>query len=74
MRAREVLTFLVQPDDKGGGKGGGLNPSRWSAAGYGDADPLKSNDSADGKRQNRRCEIVALPNVEELLDLRDLGR
>ena len=67
MRAREVLALLVQPADKGGG---GLNPSRWSAAGYGDTDPLKSNDTPEGKQANRRCELVVLPNVEEMLDLR----
>ena len=71
MRAREVLAFLVGGADKGGG---GLNPSRWSAAGYGDTDPVKGNDSAEGRQQNRRCELVVVPNVEEMLDLRELTR
>lgn len=70
MRAREVVAFLVQPQ----GKGGGLQAGRWSAAGYGDADPLDPSDSAEAKKQNRRCEIVAVPNVEETIDLKDLGR
>ncbi len=70
MRAREVVALLLQPADKGGG---GLNPSRWSAAGYGDADPVKPNDTPDGKQANRRCEIVVQPAVEEVLDLRTLA-
>jgi chemotaxis protein MotB len=71
MRAREVLALLVQPADKGGG---GLNPSRWSAAGYGAADPIKSNDTPEGKQANRRCEIIVQPAIEEVLDLRALGQ
>lgn len=71
MRAREVLAYLITPADKGGG---GLSPSRVSAAGYGDADPLDPGDSAEAKKANRRCEIVALPSVEETLDLKDIGR
>lgn len=69
MRAREVLAFLVKPIDKGGG---GLNPARWSAAGYGSTDPVKPNDTPEGKQANRRCELVVLPNVEEMLDLKAL--
>ena len=69
MRAREVLALLVQPADKGGG---GLSPSRWSAAGYGDADPLRPNDTPEGKQANRRCELVVQPNPDELLDLKSL--
>jgi len=69
MRAREVLTFLIQPTDKGGG---GLSPTRWSASGYGDTDPMKPNDSPENKQANRRCELVVLPNMEEMLDLKSL--
>jgi len=69
MRAREVLAVLLQPADKGGG---GLNPSRWSAAGYGEVDPVKSNETPEGKQANRRIEIVILPAVEEVLDLKPL--
>lgn len=69
MRAREVLDFLVKPKEKGGG---GLDPSKWSASGYGEMDPIKSNDSPEGKQANRRCELVVVPNVEEMLDLKSL--
>lgn len=69
MRAREVLTFLIQPKDKGGG---GLDPAKWSAAGYGDTDPVKPNDTPENKQANRRCELVVVPNMEEMLDLKSL--
>jgi len=69
MRAREVLSFLITPKDKAGG---GLDASRWSASGYGDTDPVKSNDTPEGKQANRRCELVVVPNVEEMLDLKSL--
>lgn len=69
MRAREVLAFLIQPTDKGGG---GLNASKWSAAGYGDTDPMKANDTPENKQANRRCELVVVPSLEEMLDLKSL--
>jgi chemotaxis protein MotB len=68
MRAREVLAFLVDP------KNGGLEASHWSAAGYGDLEPVDSNDTPEGRQANRRCELVVLPNVEEMLDLRKLAQ
>ena len=68
MRAREVLVFLVDTQEKGGG----LSPNRWSAVGYGDTDPVRANDSPENKQANRRCELVVLPNVEEMLDLKTL--
>ena len=69
MRAREVLAFLIKPEDQ---RGGGLDPARWSAAGYGDTDPVVANDSAGNRQKNRRCELILLPNVEEMLDIRNL--
>lgn len=69
MRAREVLVFLTSPTEKGGG---GLPENRWSAVGYGDTDPVKPNDTAENKQANRRVELVVMPNVEEMLDLKTL--
>jgi chemotaxis protein MotB len=71
MRAREVLNFLVTPSEQKGG-GGGLPPDHWSAAGYGDTDPVAGNDSPENMQKNRRVELVVVPNVEEMLDLRSL--
>ena len=48
-RADAVRTFLVQQ---------GLNPATVTAMGMGPADPVASNDTAVGRQQNRRVEIV----------------
>jgi outer membrane protein OmpA-like peptidoglycan-associated protein len=38
--------------------GGGLDPGRMRVVGHGESVPVASNDSEDGRRQNRRVEIV----------------
>jgi chemotaxis protein MotB len=53
-------------------KGGDLNPKRWSASGYGQTDPIASNDTPEGRKKNRRVELVLMPDVEEMLDLKSL--
>lgn len=68
MRARQVLLYLI--DDKKGA----LPPTRWSAAGFADTDPIASNKTEDGKQKNRRCEIVVIPSAEEMLDLREIAK
>ncbi len=65
MRAREVLMFLVNTD-----KGGGMPTERWSAAGFGDTDPIATNDTDEGRQKNRRCDLIVVPSVEEMLDLK----
>ncbi|AKT42996.1 OmpA/MotB family protein [Chondromyces crocatus] len=67
MRAREVLLYLVS--DKGQ-----LPIDHWSASGYGDTDPVASNDDADGRQKNRRCDIIVVPSVEEMLDLKAIAQ
>jgi chemotaxis protein MotB len=74
MRAREVLTFLIAPVTEKTGGGGGLTHDHWSAAGYGDTDPVAGNENAEGMQKNRRVELVVLPNVEEMLDLKSLTK
>ncbi len=71
MRGRQVLVFLISPvDDKDGG--GGLDPRRLHAAGYGDTDPVADNSTDEGRQSNRRVELVLMPDVEEMLDLKSL--
>ena len=36
----------------------GVNPSMVSAQGFGDADPVASNDTPQGRAQNRRVELT----------------
>jgi chemotaxis protein MotB len=72
MRARQVLLYLVGPADAKDGGGGGLGVERLHAAGYGDTDPVAKNDTDEGRKQNRRVELVLMPDVEEMLDLKSL--
>ena len=69
MRARSVLAYLTAP---AADSGGALDPKNWSAAGYGDTDPVANNDSDEGREKNRRVELVVMPNVEEMLNLNSL--
>jgi chemotaxis protein MotB len=64
MRAREVLMYLVSE------KGGALPLDRWSAAGFGDTDPIAPNETDEGRQKNRRCDLIVVPSVEEMLDLK----
>ena len=57
-RALSVLHYLE--DDQG------IQPERLSAIGYGEYRPLVSNDTKDGRKQNRRVEIVILPNITKV--------
>jgi chemotaxis protein MotB len=54
------------------GGGGGLSPKRWSASGYGQTDPVAGNDTPEGRAKNRRVELILMPDVEEMLDLKSL--
>jgi len=54
-RALSVVRLLVR---------GGVPPESLSGAGYGEFQPRASNDTAEGRRQNRRIEIVMLPNLD----------
>jgi chemotaxis protein MotB len=48
-RAENVMQYLISQ---------GLNPGLVSAKGYGDANPVASNDTTQGRAQNRRVEIT----------------
>lgn len=63
-RAVEVVKFM---------SGAGMAAKRLSAAGYADQLPIAGNDSDDGRRQNRRIEIVVQPNLDELPGMEDVG-
>src|SRR4029077_1305608 len=44
----------------------GMNPAHLSASGYSEYEPARENSSEAGRRENRRIEIVLLPNLAEL--------
>jgi len=47
----------------------GVDPRRLTASGRAFYEPVASNNSASGKAQNRRTEIIITPKLEELMDL-----
>lgn len=49
----------------------GVNPSRLTAAGRGEYNPVADNDSDYGRQQNRRTEIIITPQLDQFLDLID---
>lgn len=50
----------------------GVPAGRLSAAGYADTQPAATNDTPEGRQQNRRIEIVLMPNLDELPDMSKL--
>jgi chemotaxis protein MotB len=56
-RAVTVTKFLVSH---------GVSANNLVAAGYGEFDPVGDNQSDEGRQENRRIEIVLLPNIEEM--------
>lgn len=56
-RAVTVTKFMIQQ---------GMKPENLSAAGMGEHDPVADNATDEGKAQNRRIEIILVPNLEEL--------
>lgn len=62
-RAVNVTTSLA---------GAGVPSGRLSAAGYADTQPAATNDTPEGRQQNRRIEIALMPNLDELPDMSKL--
>jgi len=59
-RALAVLHYLV--DNKG------IAPERAQAVGYGEYRPVASNGTREGRRLNRRVEVVILPRITKVKD------
>ena len=56
-RALSVVDFLV---------GKGMKPSKLVAAGHGEFEPVATNGTEAGRKENRRIEIILLPNLAPL--------
>jgi outer membrane protein OmpA-like peptidoglycan-associated protein len=52
-RAQSVANYLSNQN---------VNPERFTVSGYGKSDPIASNDTADGRAQNRRVEVAIWAN------------
>jgi len=57
-RALSVLHYLT--DDEG------ILPERLSAIGYGEFQPVATNDTKEGRQANRRVEIVIIPKLQKV--------
>ncbi len=52
----------------------GFSSSRISAASYASYQPVESNSSTEGRRQNRRIEVVVLPDLGGLPAFQEVGK
>lgn len=58
MRAVSLLEIIIERNP-------GLDPKYFSAKGFGEYNPIASNDTADGRSQNRRVEVLIQQSVNE---------
>lgn len=49
----------------------GVNPSRLTAGGRGEYNPVSDNDTEAGRTKNRRTQIIITPQLDQFLDLID---
>jgi chemotaxis protein MotB len=61
-RALTVTQFLTSK---------GVRPPNLAVAGYGEWDPVASNQTPQGRQENRRIELVLLPHSDEVLPVAD---
>jgi chemotaxis protein MotB len=64
-RAVEVARLMITD---------GMDAKRLSAAGYAEQRPVADNATEDGRRANRRIEIVVQPNIEELPSTEEMNK
>ncbi|MCA9708123.1 MAG: OmpA family protein [Myxococcales bacterium] len=62
-RAVVVVNYMIEK---------GFPAQHLGAAGFGDQDPVASNDTEDERALNRRIEIVLMPNLGELAGLEEM--
>lgn len=61
LRSTEIVRVLTQD--------GKVDPKRVVAAGRGEYSPVAPNTTSEGKRKNRRIEIILTPNLDKLYNL-----
>jgi chemotaxis protein MotB len=62
-RAVEVVNYMIEKE---------FPPDHLSAAGFGEMDPVGDNETEEGRAQNRRIEIVLMPNLGELKGIEEM--
>lgn len=62
-RAVSMVTEMVED---------GYPGNRLGAAGFGEFDPIASNETEQGKEQNRRIEIILMPNLGEIPGMKEM--
>ena len=62
-RAISVVEFIVSE---------GMDPKSLGATGFAEFDPVADNSTVEGRAQNRRIEIILLPNLAELPGVRSV--
>jgi len=60
LRATSIVRILTE---------NGASPERVTAAGKGEYSPKSTNENADGRRENRRTEIILTPKLDELFQI-----
>ncbi|MCF8339190.1 MAG: OmpA family protein [Bacteroidales bacterium] len=60
-RATSIVRIIINKSD--------VDPARLTAAGRSKYVPLATNDTAEGRRKNRRTEIILTPDLSELFDI-----
>lgn len=63
-RAQAVRNFLIAQ---------GVDPSRMTTQGYGESQPVATNDTAEGRQQNRRVEVAIYAN-EKMKEMAEDGK
>jgi len=62
-RSTEVVRFMTEQ--------GKVEPHRLTASGHGEFMPVASNETSDGRAQNRRTDIILVPNLEDVFKILD---
>jgi len=61
MRATSVVKILLNNN--------GMNPLQLTAAGRGEYSPISTNETTEGRKMNRRIEMILSPNLDDLYDI-----
>jgi chemotaxis protein MotB len=64
-RAVQVVNYMIEA---------GMSPVHIGAAGFGEYDPVGDNKAPEGRAQNRRIEIILMPNLGDIPGMQEMLR